>query len=186
MITINSASISSSGVISVTYTLADPNGLPLDATGATTPGVVSLGYVAAYIPKGQEQYVAYTTEQATGPCWARLPARFSNWAAGRSNSWARAISIYVRCQGPGGIRSHRDHDRRSGWQPRSHALQPGHQLRRHHVQLRSQWLGGDRDARCDRDRELQHLSLPVGLPRRLRPWHPDVRPVPPRRRTPIR
>src|SRR5271170_5348110 len=65
-ITINSASISSAGVISVTYTLADPEGLPLDAAGVNTPGVVSLAYVAAYIPKGQEQYVAYTTSQATG------------------------------------------------------------------------------------------------------------------------
>jgi OmcA/MtrC family decaheme c-type cytochrome len=66
VITINSAKITSSGVISVTYTITDPNGLPLDATGATTPGVVSLAYVAAYIPKGQAQYVAYTTSQATG------------------------------------------------------------------------------------------------------------------------
>ena len=66
-ITINSAQISSSGAISVTYTLTDPKGLPLDASGATTPGTISLAYVAAYIPKGQEQYVAYTTSQATGP-----------------------------------------------------------------------------------------------------------------------
>jgi OmcA/MtrC family decaheme c-type cytochrome len=65
-ITINSAAIASNGTINVTYTLTDPNGLPLDATGATTPGVISLAYVAAYIPKGQEQYVAYTTAQATG------------------------------------------------------------------------------------------------------------------------
>jgi OmcA/MtrC family decaheme c-type cytochrome len=65
-ITINSAAIASDGTISVIYTLTDPNGLPLDATGATTPGVVSLAYIAAYIPKGQEQYVAYTTAQATG------------------------------------------------------------------------------------------------------------------------
>jgi OmcA/MtrC family decaheme c-type cytochrome len=65
-IAINSAAISSAGVITVTYTLTDPNGLPLDATGATTPGVVSLAYVAAYIPAGQQQYVAYTTSSATG------------------------------------------------------------------------------------------------------------------------
>jgi len=65
-ITINSASITGAGVISVTYTLSDPNGLPLDASGATTPGAISLAYVAAYIPKGQEQYVAYTTAPATG------------------------------------------------------------------------------------------------------------------------
>jgi len=66
VITINSASISSKGAISVTYTLTDPNGLPLDATGATTPGAISLAYVASYIPKGQEQYVAYTTAADTG------------------------------------------------------------------------------------------------------------------------
>jgi len=65
-ITINSAAISSAGVITVTYTLTDPNGLLLDATGATTPGVISLSFIAAYIPKGQEQYVAYTTKTATG------------------------------------------------------------------------------------------------------------------------
>lgn len=66
-ITINSAKITSAGVISVTYTLTDPTGLPLDASGTTTPGPISLAYVAAYIPKGQEQYVAYTTASATGP-----------------------------------------------------------------------------------------------------------------------
>ncbi|MGD0435276.1 MAG: OmcA/MtrC family decaheme c-type cytochrome [Bryobacteraceae bacterium] len=65
-ITINSASISSAGVISMTYTLSDPNGLPLDAAGVNTPGAISLAYAAAYIPKGQEQYVAYTTASATG------------------------------------------------------------------------------------------------------------------------
>jgi len=65
-ITINSAQITSAGLISVTYTLSDPSGLPLDAAGVNTPGAVSLAYVASYIPKGQEQYVAYTTGQATG------------------------------------------------------------------------------------------------------------------------
>jgi len=65
-ITINSASISSAGVISVSYTLSDPTGLPLDAAGINTPGAISLAFVAAYIPKGQEQYVAYTTASATG------------------------------------------------------------------------------------------------------------------------
>lgn len=66
VITINSAKIASDGTISVTYTLTDPAGLPLDAAGVTTPGAVSLLYVASYIPKGQEQYVGYTTAKATG------------------------------------------------------------------------------------------------------------------------
>jgi len=86
VITINSASISSAGVISVTYTLADPNGLLLDATGATTPGVVSLGYVAAYIPKGQEQYVAYTTEQATGAVLGTITRPFFELGGGTVKS----------------------------------------------------------------------------------------------------
>ncbi|HLH00827.1 MAG TPA: OmcA/MtrC family decaheme c-type cytochrome [Bryobacteraceae bacterium] len=66
VITINSAKVATDGTISVVYTLTDPNGLPLDAAGATTPGVISLAYEAAYIPKGHEQYVAYTTASATG------------------------------------------------------------------------------------------------------------------------
>ena len=65
-ITINSAKISSAGAISVTYTLSDPKGLPLDQAGVTTPGAISLAFIASYIPKGQEQYVAYTTSPATG------------------------------------------------------------------------------------------------------------------------
>jgi len=66
VITINSASVSAAGVISVNYTLTDPTGLPLDGSGVTTPGAVTLAYIAAYIPKGQDQYVAYTTAPATG------------------------------------------------------------------------------------------------------------------------
>src|ERR1039457_328466 len=66
VITINSAKIASDGTITVTYTLTDPAGLPLDAAGVTTPGAVSLAYVASYIPTGQAQYVAYTTSSASG------------------------------------------------------------------------------------------------------------------------
>jgi len=86
VITINSAKISSGGVISVTYTLTDPNGLPLDATGATTPGVVSLAYVAAHIPQGQEQYVAYTTEQATGAALGTITRPFFELSGGTLTS----------------------------------------------------------------------------------------------------
>jgi OmcA/MtrC family decaheme c-type cytochrome len=81
-ITINSAKISSAGVISVTYTLRDPSGLPLDAAGANTPGAISLAYVAAYIPKGQQQYVAYTTEQATGAVLGTITRPFFELGSG--------------------------------------------------------------------------------------------------------
>ena len=64
-ISITSASISSSGTITVNYTLTDPNGLPLDVAGVDTPGTISLSYVAAVLPNGQEDYTAYTTRLAT-------------------------------------------------------------------------------------------------------------------------
>ncbi len=65
-ISITEASISSNGTITVNYTLTDPNGLPLDVAGVTTPGAISLSYVAAVLPNGQEDYTAYTTRAATG------------------------------------------------------------------------------------------------------------------------
>jgi len=67
VITINQAQISSDGTITVVYTLSDPNGLPLDAAGVTTPGAVSLGYIAAVLPNNQEDYTAYTTRANSGP-----------------------------------------------------------------------------------------------------------------------
>jgi OmcA/MtrC family decaheme c-type cytochrome len=65
-ITVNSAAIATNGTITVTYTLTDPNGLPLDSAGVTTPGTISLSYVAAVLPVGQEDYTTYTTSSATG------------------------------------------------------------------------------------------------------------------------
>jgi OmcA/MtrC family decaheme c-type cytochrome len=53
--------------IRVTYLITDDRGLPLDRLGIVTPGAVSTSFVAAYIPKGQSQYVAYTTRTQTSP-----------------------------------------------------------------------------------------------------------------------
>jgi OmcA/MtrC family decaheme c-type cytochrome len=66
VITVNSSEIASDGTISTTFTLADPMGAPLDRLGVTTPGAVSLSFVAARIPMGQQQYVAYTTRRVSG------------------------------------------------------------------------------------------------------------------------
>src|SRR5258708_34104267 len=57
-IKVHSGAIASDGTISVTVGLADPQGLPLDRAGVTTPGAVSLSFIAAYIPPGQEQYIS--------------------------------------------------------------------------------------------------------------------------------
>jgi hypothetical protein len=53
--------------IRVTYRITDNNGLPLDRLGVVTPGVVNTSFVAAYIPKAQTQYLAYTTRTQTSP-----------------------------------------------------------------------------------------------------------------------
>ena len=70
-IAIRSAGIASDGTVSVDYTIADAMGRPLDIAGLTTPGPVSLSYVAAYIPNGQPQgqtyFWAYTTRPNTSP-----------------------------------------------------------------------------------------------------------------------
>jgi OmcA/MtrC family decaheme c-type cytochrome len=65
-ITAISATIGADGTIAVSYSLADPSGLPLDAAGITTPGAVSASFVAAVLPNGISDYTTYTTSAATG------------------------------------------------------------------------------------------------------------------------
>jgi OmcA/MtrC family decaheme c-type cytochrome len=65
-VTVQAASVAADGTITTTFTVADPQGLPLDLNGVTTPGAISLSFVAGFIPRGQEQYTAYTTRAATG------------------------------------------------------------------------------------------------------------------------
>jgi OmcA/MtrC family decaheme c-type cytochrome len=66
-LTVNSAQIAADGTITATVSITDPGGLPLDRLGVTTPGAVSISFVAANIPKGKEQYVAYTTRSQKSP-----------------------------------------------------------------------------------------------------------------------
>src|SRR5579863_8058745 len=104
VITINSAKIASNGAISVNYTLTDPSGLPLDAAGVNTPGVVSMTYIASYIPKGQEQYVAYTTSQATGPKLGTITRPFFELGGGTVVSLGSGQYQYtLKAQAPAGF-----------------------------------------------------------------------------------
>lgn len=64
---ITGAEIAADGVIKVRFKLTDPKGAALDREGITTPGPVSISFIAAYIPKGKTQYVAYTTRPQTSP-----------------------------------------------------------------------------------------------------------------------
>src|ERR1035441_9736152 len=61
VVKIQSAAIAKDGTISVRATIVDSDGLPLDRLGVTSKGPVSMSFIAAYIPAGQTQYVAYTT-----------------------------------------------------------------------------------------------------------------------------
>ena len=61
---IASAAIAKDGTITARVTLTDPKGLPLDMYGVTTPGAITVRFIAATIPAGQKQFVAYTTTVA--------------------------------------------------------------------------------------------------------------------------
>jgi OmcA/MtrC family decaheme c-type cytochrome len=64
--TITAASIAADGTIQAQFTLTDPQGLPLDINGVTTPGAISTSFVAAYIPKGTSDYLSMIARPATG------------------------------------------------------------------------------------------------------------------------
>lgn len=64
-IQIVSATIATDGTISVDYKLSDPKGLPLDQSGVQTPGAVGVSFIAGYVPKGQNQFLTYTTRSRT-------------------------------------------------------------------------------------------------------------------------
>ena len=64
---VTSAAIAQDGTVSARVLVTDPKGVPLDREGVVTPGAVSMSLVVATIPKGQEQYTAYTTRVQTSP-----------------------------------------------------------------------------------------------------------------------
>lgn len=64
---VTKASIASNGTITATILATDKQGLALDRLGIQTPGAISISCVAAYIPAGQKQYVAYTTRVQASP-----------------------------------------------------------------------------------------------------------------------
>ncbi|MEO8660564.1 MAG: OmcA/MtrC family decaheme c-type cytochrome, partial [Bryobacteraceae bacterium] len=59
-----SAAVASDGTITARVTISDPKGLPLDKDGITTPGSVTLRFIAATIPAAKTQYTSYTTTLA--------------------------------------------------------------------------------------------------------------------------
>jgi OmcA/MtrC family decaheme c-type cytochrome len=70
VIKILSADVATDGTIKAKVSFADPQGLPLDKDGVTTPGKISNGNPgigAAVFPKGQTQFTSCTTRTQTSP-----------------------------------------------------------------------------------------------------------------------
>ncbi len=87
-----SAEIAPDGTIKARVKFTDPKGLPLDREGITTPGAISASLIAATIPAGQKQYVAYTTRMQTSP----ITGQSATQAAGENNGrWTKvADGVY--------------------------------------------------------------------------------------------
>jgi OmcA/MtrC family decaheme c-type cytochrome len=66
VIKLTGATVAADGTMTVQFTITDPQGVPLDRTGRTTPGPVSTTWVASYIPKGQTDYISLIARPATG------------------------------------------------------------------------------------------------------------------------
>lgn len=62
---ITGATIAADGTMTATVSVSDPRGLALDRLGVSTPGVVSMSFIMAAIPRGQSQYIPYTTRRVT-------------------------------------------------------------------------------------------------------------------------
>jgi len=92
-----SAKITSSGVISVDYKIFDTGltGLPLDQSGVLTPGAVSPRFIAAYIPKGQEQYVSYNVSTVTAVTGGATATQAGGDSGGTTTTVATGEYIYT-------------------------------------------------------------------------------------------
>src|SRR5271157_2634888 len=73
VVKIQSAAIAKDGTITARATIVDSDGVPLDKSGVTTAGPVSMSFIAAYIPAGQTQYVSYTTSVSNATITSNPP-----------------------------------------------------------------------------------------------------------------
>jgi hypothetical protein len=92
-----SANIASDGTISVDYKVTDgaATGLPLDINGVLTPGAVTPRFLAAYIPKGQEQFSSYITSTATAVTGGATATQAAGDSGGATTTVATGEYIYT-------------------------------------------------------------------------------------------
>jgi hypothetical protein len=159
-----SASIEDDGTIKARFKITDPRGLPLDREGITTPGPVSVRLMAAYIPKGQTQYVAYTTRVQTSPI-TRVSATQAHYDVGGTFTKVGdgRICLYLRHQSASQFRSHGyARHRRLGGPGPERVRPPIHQqLRRRRLHLGARRLQGHSGAGRHQNANLQQVPRPA-------------------------
>ena len=90
-----SAKIASDGTITVDFKITDGSNLPLDLNGILTPGVVSPKFLAAYIPKGQEEYASYITTTATAVTGGATGIQAAGDSGGTTTTVATGEYVYT-------------------------------------------------------------------------------------------
>jgi len=99
-----SAKIAADGTITVDYKVTDPTGLALDIAGIQTPGTISRSLLAAYIPKGQAEYVSYSTRVSTAVTGGATAIQASADSGGATQTVAVGEYIYTfKTKAPAGF-----------------------------------------------------------------------------------
>lgn len=95
VITVKSATVTTDGRIQARISLTDPRGLPLDRLGVDSAGPISVSMIAAFIPKGQKFYTAYTTRVQTSPITGRAATQASSDTGGTYEKVAEGEYLYT-------------------------------------------------------------------------------------------
>jgi OmcA/MtrC family decaheme c-type cytochrome len=104
VVKLQSAAIAADGTITATVSVTDPKGLPLDREGITTPGTISMSFIAATIPKGQKQYTAYTFRTQTSPITHNSATQASADSGGTFTKVSDGVYTYTfRTKAPSGF-----------------------------------------------------------------------------------
>ncbi len=169
----------------VTFKLTDPAGLPLDRNGVMTPGPVSTSFILAYIPEGEEAYVAYTARVATSPITGDSAVQATSDSGGSYTDLGDGTYVYkfgtvlpddyeAGATHSLGIYARRSHDLGP---PRPDRIRPGPLRHQRDGTLGARRRNGHAAQYRD-DRDLQPLPRPARHSRRCAHRRSALHPVP--------
>ncbi len=95
IIKITSATAGTDGKVTARFSLTDPKGIPLDRLGVDSAGPISVSMIAAYIPKGQKAYTAYTTRVATSPITGKSATQAGSDTGGTFEKVGEGVYSYT-------------------------------------------------------------------------------------------